>query len=470
MRDVRIRLFFKPLFLEAFSFVKKWHIVYEKTIKKGRDDMILNITDENWAEVIEDTLTVETFTALKKYIHALESSQRDFPDSVTKLVVNEAKCNMTPLKIEQLLDKKPLRRLETISISNPDKYFCTVDGLLYSGNKEHLLFCPRGRKDVLVIPDGTRSISDIACSACSFSVLVLPDSVESIGVFACYHNTNLERVEGGKGIRKIYNGAFLECQKLEHFEFGNAVEEVGDSAFMNTTLTEINLPDSIFCVERNAFNTTAIYNGKKADVGPDGMYNINIPASIEYVEPGAFSNAANVHTSFVNRKLIDACLRIRSGNLQRCYPCNMWRLKIDGKPDIIMPKDIDRSKLDAISDEINKFMLSEDTMPPEIYRYSQSATGLTAALEQCRKYPNTNLKRFITRNISIIFQDIIYNPLVKNGEELIVGLINDKVFTDAALKRLLKEVEKAEDTQNLTVLKTYILNSISNYPQNTFRI
>lgn len=38
------------------------------------------------------------------------------------------------------------------------------------------------------------------------------------------------------------------------------------------------------------------------------------------------------------------------------------------------------------------------------------------------------------------------------------------------LKRLLKKVERAEDTQNLTVLKTYILNSISNYQQNTFRI
>lgn len=468
MCDVRIRLFFKPLFLEDFSFVKKWHIVYEKTIKKGRDDMILNITDENWAEVIEDTLTVETFTALKKYIHALESSQRDFPDSVTKLVVNEAKCNMKSHEIKQLLDKQPLRRLEIISISKPDKYFCTVDGLLYSGDKEHLLFCPRGRKGVLVIPDETKNISDIACLACSFSVLVLPDAVESIGAFACYRNTNLERVEGGKGIRKIYNCAFLNCQKLKHFELGNAIEEVGDSAFMNTTLTEIDLPDSIWRVGRNAFNTAALHNGKNADVGPDDMYNINIPASIKYVEPGAFSNAANVHTSFVNRKLINACLR--SGNLQHCYPCNMWRLKIDGKPDIIMPKGIDRSKLDAVSDEINKFMLSEDTMPPEIYRYSQSATGLTAALEQCRKYPNTNLKRFITRNISIIFQNIICNPLVKNGEELMVGLINDKVFTDTALKRLLKEVEKVEDTQNLTVLKTYILNSISNYPQNTFRI
>ncbi len=39
--------------------------------------MILNITDENWAEVIEDTLTVETFTALKKYIHALENLRKE---------------------------------------------------------------------------------------------------------------------------------------------------------------------------------------------------------------------------------------------------------------------------------------------------------------------------------------------------------------------------------------------------------
>ena len=51
-----------------------------------------------------------------------------------------------------------------------------------------------------------------------------------------------------------------------------------------------------------------------------------------------------------------------------------------------------------------------------------------------------------------------------------VGLINDKVFTDTSLKRLLKEVENTENTRNLTVLKTYILNSISSYPQNIFRI
>lgn len=108
--------------------------------------MILNITDEKWVEIIEDTLTVETFTALKKYIHALKSSQRNFPDSVTKLVVNEAKCNMKSHEIKQLLNKKPLRRLETISITNPDKYFCTVDGLLYSGDKKTPAVLPTRKK------------------------------------------------------------------------------------------------------------------------------------------------------------------------------------------------------------------------------------------------------------------------------------------------------------------------------------
>lgn len=76
--------------------------------------MILTITDENWVEVIEDTLTVETFTALKKYVHALKSSQRDFPDSVTKLVVNEAKCNMKSHEIKQLLNQKPLAFLSFV--------------------------------------------------------------------------------------------------------------------------------------------------------------------------------------------------------------------------------------------------------------------------------------------------------------------------------------------------------------------
>ncbi len=55
--------------------------------------------------------------------------------------------------------------------------------------------------------------------------------------------------------------------------------------------------------------------------------------------------------------------------------------------------------------------------PPELYQYSNDSTGLTAALEQCRKYPNGNLRQFITRNISTIFTNLITTPLEASTEK-----------------------------------------------------
>lgn len=344
-------------------------------------------------------------------------------------------------EIKQLLDKQPLRRLETISISNPDKYFCTVDGLLYSGDKERLLFCPRGRKGVLVIPDGTKSISDISCSACSFSVLVFPDSVESIGVFACYRNANLERVEGGKGIIKIYNGAFLNCQKLKYFELGDMVEEIGDSAFMNTTLTEIDLPDSIWRVGRDAFNTAALHNGKNADVGPDGMYDISIPSSIGYIQPGAFSNAANVHTSFVNRKLINACLR--SGNLQHCYPCNMWRLKIDGK--IAKTFDFTEMQADAILDmRLSRLIgLELEALKKENEKTKQNIEKYTKILSD-KRY----MKKVIKDDLEHIIKEYGQprKTSIKNIEKAVIKKEAPKAFKEVVLMDKFGYVRAVSDT------------------------
>ena len=109
---------------------------------------------------------------------------------------------------------------------------------------------------------------------------------------------------------------------------------------------------------------------------------------------------------------------------------------------------------------INKSSEDEVLTPPELYQYSTDSTGLTAALEQCRKYPNGNLKRFITRNIGVIFKNLIITPLNNRGEEIMVSLIQDGVFTDVALKKILEEIEKTEERRNLTTLKAYVLDTI----------
>ena len=113
--------------------------------------------------------------------------------------------------------------------------------------------------------------------------------------------------------------------------------------------------------------------------------------------------------------------------------------------------------------------VSKAVIPPELYQYSQDSTGLTAALEQCRKYPGSSLKRFITKNISIIFYNLITSPTSNNGEEIMVSLIKDGVFTETALKKLLKEIEEAACKKNLITLKAYILDAIKP-KNNTFKV
>lgn len=50
-----------------------------------------------------------------------------------------------------------------------------------------------------------------------------------------------------------------------------------------------------------------------------------------------------------------------------------------------------------------------------------------------------------------------------------VSLIKDGVFTEAALKKLLKEIEEAACKENLITLKAYILDAIKP-KNNTFKI
>ena len=56
-----------------------------------------------------------------------------------------------------------------------------------------------------------------------------------------------------------------------------------------------------------------------------------------------------------------------------------------------------------------------------------------------------------------------------DGEKIIINLINDGVFTDTALKRLLKEIEQSNDAEHLTTLKAYVLEAI-NRKNNLFTI
>lgn len=342
---------------------------------------------------------------------------------------------------------------------------------MYSRNKRRLYFCLRGIDGILAIPAGTDTITEHACSNCGFSKIIIPDSVKRIDRYAFIRNYALEYVDGCKNVERIGDYAFAYCKQLKKFQFGEFVKNIGTAAFCDTMLTEIYLPEGLSRVGRQAFNTTCVVNGIQTLVEASRMYDIHIPSTLKYIEPCAFANAANVYAPFVNAALIQACMR--SGNLQHCHECNIWRLKIEDKPDMIVPKSCStKSYATLMAKKINALMSksseNDALIPPELYQYSTDSTGLTAALEQCRRYPNGNLRRFITKNMNTIFLNLI-KLTDSDGEKIIINLINDGVFTDTALKRLLKEIEQSNDAEHLTTLKAYVLEAI-NRKNNLFTI
>lgn len=422
-----------------------------------------------------DTLTVDTFMDLNKYFNSvvtmssLDNMHND--GGIHKLIIKNSKCSLTIDAVRCFLTNPILDNLKEIDIITEDERFCSVEGLLYSRNKRRLYFCPRGIDGILAIPAGTDTITENACSNCGFSKIIIPDSVKRIDRYAFIRNYALEYVDGCKNVERIGDYAFAYCKQLKKFQFGEFVKNIGAAAFCDTMLTEIYLPEGLSRVGRQAFNTTCVVNGIQTLVEASRMYDIHIPSTLKYIEYCAFANAANVYAPFVNAALIQACMR--SGNLQHCHECNIWRLKIEDKPDMIVPKSCStKSYATLMAKKINAMMSksseNDALIPPELYQYSTDSTGLTAALEQCRRYPNGNLRRFITKNMNTIFLNLI-KLTDSDGEKIIINLINDGVFTDTALKRLLKEIEQSNDAEHLTTLKAYVLEAI-NRKNNSFTI
>lgn len=426
-----------------------------------------------------DVLMVDSFMDLKKYLGSIVTMSSlnagHSGGGIRKLVVKNSKCSLTIDEIKRCLKNSVLDELKEIEIITGDERFRAINGLLYSQNARRLYFCPRGIEGILEIPDGTDTITEDSCGNCSLSKVIIPDSVKRIDGFAFTRSYALEYVEGCKNVERIGDYAFAYCKQLKKFSFGEFIKNIGSCAFCDTMLTEIYLPEGLSHVGIQAFNTTCIVDGIQAWVESSRMYDIHIPSTLKYIEPYAFANAANVYTPFVNASLIKACMRSGSlGNLKHCHECNTWRLKIKGKPDVIVPKSCSTKSYatliaNKINAMINKSSEDEALTPPELYQYSTDSTGLTAALEQCRKYPNGNLRRFITRNIRVIFANLIIAPLNDSGEEIMVSLIKDGVFTDVALKKILEEIEKTGERRNLTTLKAYVLDTIGK-STDTFQI
>ena len=221
-----------------------------------------------------------------------------------------------------------LAKFNAINADSANKYYCSVDGVLYSKDMTQLIIYPSAKADTsYTIPDGVKSIENSAMRGnTKLQEVIAPDSLESVGIYAFTGDTALNTVSFGDNIRYIGNGAFLQTAfytnsenwennvlyagryliKSENtdkqYEIKDGTLLIAGSAFSGkTALEKITIPDSVRTISDFAFyycralkevtlpdSVTSL--GNSCFESCTGLEKITIPASVEKIGSLAFNH------------------------------------------------------------------------------------------------------------------------------------------------------------------------------------
>ncbi len=122
--------------------------------------------------------------------------------------------------------------LKSVNINKNNKFYCSVDGVVYTKNKETLVTFPFAKDNSFSIPKGTKEIGQYS-----------------------FANTNIENVSFPSSVKTIGKNAFSDS-KVKNVKLNNELVEIGEECFFSASkLTKINLPSSLATIGKRAFAT-----------------------------------------------------------------------------------------------------------------------------------------------------------------------------------------------------------------------
>lgn len=171
-------------------------------------------------------------------------------DSLSKIVI--------PNKVKKIGDStfEECKKLYCISVNRKNKYYSSLNGVLYNKTKNILVKCPMNTKiKNFVIPKGTKKIGNSAFYSCKGIVNVtIPYGVQEIDKYAFSFCINLAKVNFPDSIRKIGYESFALCESLVEVKFPFGLTTIGENSFEYCkNLRKITIPNTIKKIRREAF-------------------------------------------------------------------------------------------------------------------------------------------------------------------------------------------------------------------------
>ena len=264
--------------------------------------------------VIDDGVTSIGHNA---FVHCSELTSVYIPDSVTS-IGNSAFgycASLTDITIPRKV--KTLNRafpgctsLSAIAVDDENPYLCSLDGIVYSKDRETIVAYPAGRSDtVYTIPDGVTAIGNGAFSGCSgLTTIYIPRGVMSIGDYAFSGCKSLTQIFIPKWVMSIGDSAFSECDSLVRLNIPEGMQTLGNNSFQSCkNLHSISLPTSLKSIGDCAFQHCT------------KLESIAIPNGVTTIGNGAFASCESLKSvtipnrvTIIERETFSGCKRLES--------------------------------------------------------------------------------------------------------------------------------------------------------------
>ena len=150
--------------------------------------------------------------------------------------------------------------LSNISVEENNKYYSSIDGVLFNKNYTSLIQYPVGKiKKLYTIPSSVTYIEEEAFCGCNnLHSVIIPNSMLSVGDFAFNYCTSLTSVTISNGVTSIGDYAFYCCKNLIDIMIPNSVTSIGDWAFKDC----YKLTDVYYTGTREQWKNISIIGGE----------------------------------------------------------------------------------------------------------------------------------------------------------------------------------------------------------------
>ena len=224
-----------------------------RIVKKDGLYGVISVSCETKTEPPKPEFEIENETLIR---YNGESREIDIPNGIK--IISDGAFGSSSSKVVNIsesvehVETAVFFGVEEINVSENNRYFSSVNGILYSKDKKVLVAVPNGfSAREFKIPDGTEEIGECAFVCSNIDRVIFGGGIKKIGSFSC---SGISEIVLPDTLEVIPEGSFSQCFNLESITLPPSLRYIGDLAFEECErLKTVHIPKNVTYIGKAAF-------------------------------------------------------------------------------------------------------------------------------------------------------------------------------------------------------------------------